>query len=69
MKLAQYLYVWLNESPRKTNLVCYHCKKDLTYKNHGTTPPLIVTRKTNPYCQDCAWRLGFLQKLGVVKHA
>ena len=69
MKLAQYLYIWVNESTRKTDMICYQCGKDLTYKNHGTIPPIIITRKANPYCSDCAWKMGFLQKLGVVKHA
>jgi len=65
MKITQYLYVWINDG--KKNIDCYNCHKDLS--NNKKIPPMIVSRKSHPYCYPCAWKLNIIQEIGVVKHA
>jgi hypothetical protein len=65
LKIAQYLYVWFNAGAQQ--LTCVQCKCDLSFHpKKSKVPPLVVTRKTKPYCMLCAWKLNIVQQIGVV---
>jgi len=63
MKLAQNVYLFFNNA--RQGVVCSKCGCDLTFNpDVDPTPPLVLTRKTKPYCIDCAYLLNISTYIG-----
>lgn len=63
MKLAQNVYLFFNNA--RLGVSCTNCDCDLTFNpDVDQRPPLMLTRKTKPYCIDCAYLLKLSAYIG-----
>jgi len=67
LKIKQHLYLFFNEA--RPDVVCTKCNADLSFDpKKDQRPPLMMTRKTKPYCIDCAYRIGIATDIGICKN-